>query len=103
MNNLGDRALSVENPVLRLTDTDNEGLKTQLLQEEDVDIPVTPEPGGVKLDSVDDPITGRPVAPPPYVLVLHSIDAILSGWESKGLPDQDKNIIRLFLWFFLSF
>lgn len=104
---LNGQSLSIENPSspIRLSENEfNEEMNTKLLLKDNNDnineIPPTPEPNGIKLDSIDDPITEKPVAPPPYVVTLHAIEKILNNWETKGLSDEDKQAIKFLGYYF---
>lgn len=98
MNEFNEREQSIENPTspLHYDEQEKETLSTQLIQtlvlEEE--LPKDPAPKGMKLESVNDPITDKPVAPPPYVVTLHAIEEVLRGWDTRGLEAEDKQNIR---------
>ena len=104
MSSLNIQSLSIENstnpnPLSDISDKDE--LNSSLILKDEVDeLPLHPEPAGVKLDTVDDPITGKIVAPPPYVVTLHAIDRILNNWDLRGLSTHDKQTIRFLGYYF---
>lgn len=69
------------------------GLVDEIVRDE---IPIAPEPPGITLDSVIDPITSENVKPPPYVVSLHAIEFAIKSLEREGvvLPEVEKQSIR---------
>jgi hypothetical protein len=70
-------------------------IETVGLQEEE-ELPSDPAPKGMRLESAEDPITGKAVAPPPYVVTLHAVEEVLNSWgtSTRGLSEEDKQNIR---------
>lgn len=102
---LSEQTLSIENyssPIRLSENEDNGELDSKLLltTASNEELPSNPEPPGLTLDSVDDPITGKTVAPPPYVVTLHAIDKILGNWDARGLTEQDKQAIKFLGYYF---
>lgn len=95
-----DREMSIESPSSPLHDSpdpDNKETLSSMLIETvvlDDELPSDPAPKGIKLESAEDPITGKAVAPPPYVVTLHAVEEVLQSWDSRGLSDEDKQNIR---------
>jgi hypothetical protein len=98
---LSEREQSIENAISPFHDsalTDpQDNLTSQLIQTftANDELPPDPAPKGLKLESVDDPITGKPVAPPPYVVTLHATEAVFRQWDTTQLDAEDKQSIRL--------
>jgi hypothetical protein len=100
MSDLSEREQSIENSMSPLHDsalTDpQDTLTSQLVQSFIVDdeLPRDPAPRGLKLETVNDPITGKAVAPPPYVVTLHATEEIFRKWDATQLSAEDKQSIR---------
>jgi hypothetical protein len=97
-----DREMSIESPLSPLHDSPEpeavgkEILSAKLIETVGLEdeLPPDPAPKGIKLESAEDPITGKAVAPPPYVVTLHAVEEVLKSWDTRGLSDEDKQNIR---------
>jgi hypothetical protein len=59
---------------------------------EDSEVPITPEPVGLKLEATDDPVTGGKVCPPPYVITLHASNAVMAESVSPLSESEQVNV-----------
>mmetsp|Transcript_593 Transcript_593/g.984 ORF Transcript_593/g.984 Transcript_593/m.984 type:complete len:703 (+) Transcript_593:129-2237(+) len=65
----------------------------------DDDVPVEPEPLGIKLEATQDPITDKLISPPPYVTTLHTVNSVINNWKVP-IGSQDQSDIRFLGYYF---